>query len=554
MTHFIRNTVALVSCAGLVILAGCEPAPTCSGDWCGTVVVVSGAEADVLLPPATRQDVGTAVSDLLFLKLADIGPSQRTVGNADFTPRLAESWRFTDPLTLELTLREDARWQDGTPVTASDVAFTFEVYRDTLLATIAGPRLDRITGMTATDERTVIVTFSRAYAEQFFDAVYHMRILPRHLLDSVPRDRLAAHPFGRQPIGNGPFRFVEWRAGESIELEADSMFFLGRPGPRRIIWRFVADLNTAITQLVADEADVLNFLGGPDNVQRIAETEHLEVVEYPSSVYYYVAFNFRDPDNLSRPHPLFSDQEIRRAITMATDRTTILQAVLGARGYVPPGPISPALWIWSDQTPGLPFDSAGARQMLASRGWVDADGDGTLDRQGQPFEFELLVPTSSAPRRQAAQILQEQLRRIGVAVQLTELEFNAFLNQASERQFDAVFGAYGGEISPASVGEVWGSAAVESFNWGNYTNAAVDGLIRQAMNATDVPSASRLWNAALTAIIDDAPAIWMFTPVTTAGVHTRFDNVSLRPDQWASTIWQWRVPPDRYHERDRFAR
>ncbi|MDH3455746.1 MAG: hypothetical protein OER90_02795 [Gemmatimonadota bacterium] len=74
------------------------------------------------------------------------------------------------------------------------------------------------------------------------------------------------------------------------------------------------------------------------------------------------------------------------------------------------------------------------------------------------------------------------------------------------------------------------------------------------MNATDAPSAARGWNAALTAIIGDAPAIWMFTPVTTAGVHSRFTNVSLRPDQWASTMWQWRVPPDRYHERDRFAR
>ena len=554
MTELIRKPVALAWCAGLVILAGCEPASTCAGDWCGTVVVVSGAEADVLLPPASRQDVGTAVSDLLFLKLADVGPSLRTVGYADFTPRLAESWRFTDPLTLELTLRSDARWQDGTPVTASDVAFTFDVYRDTLLATIARPRLDRITAMTARDARTVVVTFSRAYAEQFFDAVYHMRILPRHLLDSVPRDRLASHPFGRRPIGNGPFRFVEWRAGESIELEADSTFFLGRPGPRRIIWRFVADLNTAITQLVADEADVLNFLGGPDNVQRVEESEHLAVVEYPSSVYYYVAFNFRDPDDLSQPHPLFRDREVRRAITMAADRATIAQAVLGQRGLVPRGPISPALWIWSDQLPELPFDSAAARQMLARRGWVDTDRDGTLDRRGQPFEFELLVPTSSAPRRQAGQILQEQLRRIGVTVRLTELEFNAFLNQASERQFDAVFGAYGGEISPASVGEVWGSAAVESFNWGHYTNATVDGLIRQAMNATDAPSAARGWNAALTAIIGDAPAIWMFTPVTTAGVHSRFTNVSLRPDQWASTMWQWRVPPDRYHERDRFAR
>jgi peptide/nickel transport system substrate-binding protein len=530
----------------------CGAELTCEGDWCGTAVVVVGADADVLLPPVTQQDVGIAVSDLLFLKLADVGPSLGTIGDADFVPVLADSWQFVDPLTLEITLRADARWHDGAPVTAEDVAFTFDVYRDTLVASTASSRLDRISSVSARDTHTAVFRFRQAYAEQFFDAVYHMRMVPKHLLDTVPRGELASHPFGRNPVGNGPLRFVRWDAGETIELEADSGFFLGRPGLRRIIWRVTGDMPTALTQLVAGEADVLNFLGGPDNVQRVEEAEHLRVVDYPSSVYGYVQFNFRDPDQPAQPHPLFSERVIRRALSGAIDRQAIVRAIFGDHGLVPPGPVSPALWIWNEGFEALPFDSAEAGATLASAGWRDSDGDGILDRAGRSLAFDLLVPTSSTVRRRAAQIIQDQLRRIGVGVTITELEFNAALSRARSGAFDAFFGSYGGEISPASVGEVWSSAAIGGFNYGGYRNGTVDRLVNEANAATDATTARGRWREAVQAIIDDAPAIWIYSPLMTAGVHTRFDNVSLRPDQWATNLWKWSVPTTRVLSRDRF--
>jgi peptide/nickel transport system substrate-binding protein len=550
-----RLTVSRIAAATAALVAGwsCNPAPTCTGDWCGTAVVVSGAEADVLIPPASQSDVGIAINDLLFFKLADVGPELSTVGDTTFVPLLAESWRFVDPLTLEFMIHSDARWHDGTPVTAADIVFTFDVYRDTLIGSIAAPRLDRISSVTATDERTAVFRFSQQYPEQFFDAVYHMRIIPEHLLGSTPRDQLASHPFGREPIGTGPFRFERWRAGESIELVADSTFFLGRPGLRRIVWRFASDQPTALTQLLADEADVLNFLGGADNVTRVEEANHLRVVEYPSSVYSYVTFNFHDPEDLSSPHPLFSDREVRRALTMAVDRAAIVQAIFGSHGKVPPGPISPVLWVWDDELQQLPFDSAAARRILAARGWTDSDDDGVLDRDGRPFEFELLVPTSSAARRNASEIIQDQLRRIGVSVQVTGMEFNAFLAQGLTREWDAWFGSYGGEISPASIGEVWSSAAFEAFNYGRYSNPAFDQRTRDAMNAMDLGTAESLWHEALEMIVNDAPAIWVYAPLMVGGVHARLEDVTMRADQWAADLWKWRVPAAKQNDRDRFS-
>ncbi len=550
-----RPNARMTAEAVLVLLAGwsCSSEPTCTGDWCGTAVVLTVPPPGALFPPTAYTDVEIALCDLLFLKLADIGPSLNTGDANTFVPQLAQSWRFIDPSTIEFTLHPEARWQDGVPVTAADVEFTFSVYRDSTIGAIALARLNRIAAVTATDERTLVVRFSHPYAEQFFDAVYHTRIIPKHVLDSVPRERLTSHPFGRNPVGNGPYRLIRWNVGESVELAADSSFFLGRPGIRKVVWQATGDPVTGFTRLLADQADVMDNLGSPDNVERAREAGHLRVIEYPSTAYAYVAFNFWDPEDLSAPHPLFSDRTVRRALTMAVDREAIVAAVFGDLALVPPGPISQAQWVWSDDLPQLPFDSVEARRLLASRGWEDSNGDGVLDRGGRPFEFELLVPSSSTARLRSAQIMQDQLRRIGVALQITDMEFNAFVEAGPTRRWDAWFGAYAGEISPASIHEVWSSSGFHGFNHGRYANAAFDDVARSAMDVLNLQSAERQWREALRIVVDDAPAIWVYSPTVAAGVHARFENVTIRPDQWYSGLWQWRVPLARQNERDRYA-
>ncbi|MGD2136239.1 MAG: ABC transporter substrate-binding protein, partial [Gemmatimonadales bacterium] len=534
--------------------AGCAAEPTCEGEWCGTMVIVAPAEADVLLPPVTTQDVGIDISDQIFWRLADVGADLRTVGADGFVPQLAEAWQFDDSLTLRFTLHPAARWHDGRPVTAGDVAFTFEVYRDTLVGSPTAPRLRRIASVTAHDEHTVVFRFTEPYAEQFFDATYHMRILPRHLLDTIPRDALASHPLARAPMGNGPFRFVRWTPGESIEIEGDSTFFRGRPGLRRVLWRFVSDPSAAATQLLAGEADAMEFVGGRETVERIASAEHLRVVEYPSSVYAYLQFNLRTPGDRDRPHPLFADPRMRRAVSMAVNAETLIQAIFGDRARVPAGPVHGALWVWTDNLVPLPYDTARARRLLTELGWRDRDGDGTIDRDGDPLAFGLLVPTSSAARRQAAQIIQDQLRRIGIDVEITELEFNAQMARAQRGEFDVFFGAYGGDISPATIGEVWSRDAFDNANYGYYHNPAVDRLLREAERARDTETAQARWREVLTTLIEDAPAVWIYTPEMTSALHRRLADVTLRPDRWLAELWRWRVPSEDYIDRDRIAR
>jgi len=541
----------LAACAVAGSAWGCTAEPTCAGDWCGTIVIASPAEADVLLPPVSQSDVGRSLADLVCLKLADIGPELNTVDDASFVPKLAESWTFDDSVTLAFTLHPEARWHDGVPVTAEDVAFTFDVYRDTLVGSPARPRLSQIRSVTARDPRTVVFTFARPYPEQLFDAVYHMWVIPRHLLDTVPRADLSAHPFGRAPVGAGQYRFASWVPGESIELTGDSAHFLGRPGLRRVIARFTGDPPAALRLLTAGEADVLNYLWA-EAQEAVAASEDYVVVPHLSSTYYsYLSFNLRMPRDPSRPHPLFADRDLRRAVAMAVDRAAVIRAVDGPDGVAASGPLGPAYWISDAAYEQIPFDSAGARRALAAMGWRDSDADGILDRNGTPLQFDVIVPATSTPRRRSAVIVQEQLRRVGIAMRISELDFLTFQERGQSGDFDMFYGTFGGDPSPSTIVEAWTAHAVGGFNYGRYVNAEFDRAVASAIEARTLVTARDRWAEAMTIINGDAPAIWMSATGPKAGVHRRLQHVTIRGDNMTATLPAWSVSPSAMIARDR---
>ena len=526
----------LATLAGALIL-GCQPEAPCPE--CGVIVIASGADADVLLPIFT-EGVGRAVSDQMFLKLADVGLAANTIGDDGFVPRLAKSWQFEGDRTLVFEIDPRARWQDGVPVRADDVAFTFAAYTDTLVNAPAAPLLAAIDSVRARDSLHVAFYFSHSYPEQFYDATHHMRILPRHLLDSIPRDRWRTHPLARHPIGDGPFRLAEWRAGELIELTADSSFFQGPPGAARLIWRISPDFNTAISQLVAGEADFVEAITGPENIERVQKASSARPMEYPSPVYVYLGFNLRARGG-SGPNPLFGSRALRRAIALATDRQTLVSAVLGGWGTVPPGPATSFMWIAAGAKPQLPWDTAAARRLLDSLGWRDTNGDGIRERAGRPLAFDLAYPSSSPPRQRTGVILQEQYRRLGIDVRLAPLEFNVWLDRARAGRFDAILGGWQVDLSPSGIGGLWGTDAIGGLNYDGYSSPQFDSLVAQASVTANHDSALALWHEALDVINNDAPAVWLFSPKAIAGVSNRLQDVTLRPDEWWATLWTWRA-------------
>jgi peptide/nickel transport system substrate-binding protein len=544
----------LAACVVLAAVA-CERPVGCEGEYCGTLIFLAGGDPDILLPPVTDRATSRDIYDQIFLKLAELGMSLNTVGEEGFEPQLAQRWEWEDSLTLVFRLDPRARWHDDRPVAAADVAFTFDAYTDPNVKSPYRGALSQIRSVLARDPRTAVFRFRRRYPEMFYDATYHMRILPAHLLYAVPRQHWISAEFGRRPVGNGPYRFVEWRAGERVELAADSTFFLGRPHIRRLIWRVTTDLQAALTALLAGEADALEFLGPPDNVRRVQAAPHLRTYGYQGSTYAYLAFNLRANGDTTKPHRLFGDREVRRAMALGADRARLLTSVLGDLGQVPPGPMPRWWWAWDLEMQPPPYDSVRAVRLLAARGWRDTDGDGVIEGPGrEPFRFRLLVPTSSGIRRQYARLLQAQYRGLGIAVEIEEVELAVLDERGKAGHFDAALLSWVTDPTPtSSVAQTWTRAGFGGSNYGRYESAELERLVTRA-GAAPAAESRRLWQAAFRLLNEDLPGVWLYAPDNVAAVHRRVADVRIRPDAWWALVRTWRIPPDELIARDRVVR
>ncbi len=540
-----RLSILAIALAAATATAACRPqaedaagAPTG-----GTLVIAAPGDADILFPPTATTQLAAHVTERVFSRLADLGVDLNTVGDSGFTPVLAERWERRDSLTLVFHLDPRARWQDGRSLTAADVAFTFDVYRDTLTGSAFRVNLDPVASVVAEDARTVTFRFHRAYPEQFYDATFHLRILPKHLLDSIPRERLSSSAFGRDPIGAGPFRFERWDPGAEIEVVADTGWFRGRPHLDRIVWRILPDVPASVSALAAGEADAMETIPMRDEIERVLRVPDVQLVPYPSPFLGGLLFNLR--------RPLFADREVRRALAMAIDRETVVRSVFGPYGDVPVGAVTGMVWIAEGAVRQLPFDSAGAARSLEAQGWRLAPGSMVRARAGRPLRFTLLVPSTSRVRQQAAILVQDQLRKIGVQVDIQVLEFALFSRRTGAGDFDAAMFSRTLDPSPANLAQFWGSASVGGDNQGGYASPAFDSLLAAAAAAPTKAAALPLYHAALERLNDDAPAVFLYSPRNNAAIHRRFEHVTIRPDSWLATVAAWSIAPDRRLPRDR---
>ena len=516
----------------------------------GTLVVAGPSEALSPVPTLWNNDqFNREISDLLFLRLADVGPDVSTTRERSFLPRLARRWTRPDPRTLVFELDSRARWQDGTPVTAEDAAFALNRARDPKLSPQLATLLRRIASVMATDSRHLTVRFTEAYPEQLYDAVYHAPPLPAHLLASIPPESLATAAFVQNPVGNGPYRFSRRTAGQLLELTANADFFLGKPAVQRVLFLVAGDGETRLNLLLSgtvDAVDNIYTLPNPTRIDRLPDYYYYPV---PGLGLQYATLNLRDPADTSRPHPILADPVVRRALVLAFDRETVSKLAFGRFTRTPSAPVSALVGRNAEAPPALPYDTAQARRLLASRGWLDHDGDGVLDKDGRPLELTALVPATSATRKLMAAQMQEAYRRIGIRLRLDPLERTIFIQRRNAGKFDLDFYAANQDPTPTGLTQSWSCAAPSTSNAGHYCNPTVDSLIARAGVTPKNPEA--LYREAVRRIAADVPAIFIAALVPVTAVHRRFTNVTIRPESAWANVWQWRVRPGQQLERDR---
>lgn len=518
-----RNRIPFLA----VVLAGCSgsdaPCPRCD------TIVIAASEPPAVLPPLAVETVGRDIGDHVFERLANLAPGGAPIDTTAYLPGIAERWDRADSLTLRFHLRPGARWHDGTPVTAGDVVFSFEAYRDSVLDTPAAPSLTALTA-TAEDSATVLIHFQRSYPEQLYDATWHVRVIPQHVWKWVAREQWGADTGVAHLIGSGPYRVVQWQRGQSLTLSVDTI------GGRRarigtVIWRFAADPEAALNLVLSHEADLLEALGSPDRARRVAADSGLATISYPSATYGFLGYR------LAGSRSPLGDREVRRGLNLAIDRATIATAVFGPGAKAPPGPMSQLLWIWDDSVRVLPYDTAAAARTLDAAGWIRG-ADGVRRKGGNRLAFDILVPATSLGRRRLAEALQEQWRSAGVAATVTAADFPVFMERLGQGKFDSYIGAWLDEPSPRGLADQWTAEGIGALNYGGYANPAFDRLFREALTSSDVAAARRKWRAAFDTLNADAPALFLYAPVNVAAVSREVDGFTVDPYSWLSGLGQ----------------
>ena len=514
----------------------------CSGERSvgGTIAISSSGDADILFPPLTMTLQGKQVVDQVFDNLADIGPSLNTVGDTDFAPRLADSWHWApDSMSVAFHINPAARWHDGKPVSAEDVRYTFELVKDTALASPLSSNLDNVDSVSVPDSLTAVVWFHQRTPDAFYKAASPISILPAHLLRQTSPALLGESGFARAPVGSGRFRFGSWEKTARIALVADSTNYRGRPKVDRVIWLIAPDYQTAATRFLNGDADFLDVLK-PELVGQ-AQAKGVNVLASPGSLDYgYVAFNLRNPENTGAS-PVFGDRQTRRALVMAVDREAVVRNVFDTLGLVAHGPATRILPT-SDTSIGLPYDPQRSAQLLGSLGWKRGS-DGIRVRGKTPLAFSLMVPSSSAIRKSIAVLLQEQWRKVGARVRIDQIEVNSFGERMDERKFEALLNAWHIDPTPSSVREEWASSEIRKggYNATSYSNPAFDAVIDSAVGEMNPKRSAELYRRAYRILTDDAPAMWLYELRNVQGASKRLTTTGIRPDAWWAHLADWSV-------------
>jgi len=473
-----------------VLVGACAPAPV---RRIPAVLYASGADLQSINPLVGTHPLARQIQNhVLFMTLAAYDSSFAA------HPRLAADWRWSDARrTLTIRLRPDVRWHDRTPTTATDVVWTLNMARDPRVAYPRARDLSNIVGVEVVDSLQVRIRFARPTV--FPDVLTDLAILPARYFAGVAPEEIRTHAFNRHPVGNGPYRFVAYQPNQRwVFARWDA--FPADLGPARLDRFVVVVVDESATKLAALTSGELDVAGiNPAHADFVRADPRLEVVEYPLLFPVALVWNLRRAP--------FDDIRVRRALTRAIDRRTLVDAYVYGFGTVAHGPVSPA-HPWYVPVDSEPYDPLSAGRLLDQAGWRRG-ADGVRVRDGRRLAFDLLAVTSGD--NPLEQLIQAQLAGIGVAVRIRVRELSAFLDaaQGAARTYDALVVGVPGDLSLGYLAAMYGSPE-GPLAYPGYRNPAFDAAVREARQSIDADAVAAAWARVQRILAADLPTTWLY--------------------------------------------
>jgi len=403
-----------------------------------------------------------------------------------------------DRLSFTVNMRQDAVWEDGEAVTAHDIEFTWRKILDP--ASGAQNKISdigEIESITVHDDWNFTARWKKPNVNALLTLASFVPI-PAHIWQG--RSMLDPE-LNRKPVGNGPWRFESWKTGSQITYLANPRWWGERkPFFTRIVFRIIPEEGSALAALkkgMIDLIDALRAITWLDFVDS-DKTERFGKLRNISTSYGLIAWR-------AEGNPFFGDARVRRAMTLCLDRESMLRNIYRGIGAVQSGPFYQSSWAEDTNIRPLPYDPKQAAGLLDDAGWALDRGSGLRVKDGIPFAFEFLVPQSSENGRTVAVILQGELRRIGIDMQIRSLEWSVFNKRLNAREFTSAIFSWNNSVD-CDVYDLWHSSMQEDgLNHVAYVNPELDSLLEEARVTFDMPSRIRIAHRIHRIIAEDQP-------------------------------------------------
>lgn len=479
------------------------------------IVLLTVMLSGVIIPTQARAEKSIIVA---FTQEPDsLNPMYTTMSFAGYTRNLflLPTWDFDDQLnphpvmvteipsmdnggisadgkTLTIKLRDDIVWSDGEPITSADFAFTYEmIMSDSNSPLSRYPYDTAVAGVEAPDAQTVVVTFNEPYAA--WVGTIFTYVLPEHVLRPVFEEEMTldAAAWNREPtVGNGPFVFDTWESGSYIRFKRNDNFFGAKPILDVVSVSFIPDDAAYVIALENGDVDLGTFVSFPDG-KRLQDSGKVQVPTIPSG--YNEAWFLNVREGLA--HPAMLDVNVRKALIMAFNREQITTDLLSGLTRVATSFWDGSPYANPDVKP-LPFDPEGAKQLLEQAGWVDTDGDGIREKDGEKLSLRYVTSTRQI-RVDVSVVAQQQLKDVGVELILqtypSDIYFNGYANDGPIATGNYDIGEWSAnpagfpdpDTSRFLCAQIPSDEAPDGANWTGYCDPATDELFAEQARTLD---------------------------------------------------------------------
>ena len=460
--------------------------------------------------------------------------------NLNYVGDLAESWDITNEGTVyTFKLRNDIKWHDGEAFNADDVIFTLTALahpnyhggNDGRVMSIVGASeyqagtADSVSGLKKIDDYTVEITLAQPNAA--FMANMYTAMLPEHILGEVDPGEWGNHDFNRAPVGNGKYKFVEWKPGQYITLERNEEYYGTKPAIKNVTVQFGAD-TTLVAALMNGEVDVLYNLPASE-IENVEAMPNSSVYTYEQMTVSYIGLN--------QLVPALSDRNVREALAHAIDKQTLVDTCFGeGLAFVCEDVFPSNHWSHSENVTVYEYNPELSKKLLEESGYT-MGSNGYYEKDGQVLHLTFDMASSSADSKAMAALLQQFFKAVGVSMEVIEQDFSTLAftkllpgnatEETTADSFQMYTLGFGVEADPEEYNDYFStSTGAGSWNFIHYSNAKVDELFDAQLLMADPAERTAAFNEIAELISQDIPWIPLFNKAGVNGLSSKVQNYS----------------------------